>query len=45
MEAPLPGPQDDVVRHQAESGDLLLHGEGGQQAAVHRVNMNGELAL
>lgn len=45
MEAPLPGPQDDVLRHQAESGDLLPRGEGGQQAAVHRVNVNRELSL
>lgn len=45
MQAALPGAQDDVVRHQVESRHLLAGGEGRQQAAVHRVNMNGVFAL
>lgn len=45
VQAALPGAQDDVVGHQVESRHLLAGGEGRQQAAVHRVNMNGVFAL
>lgn len=45
MQAAFHGSHDDVFRHKVEGSHLLLHGEGGQQAAVYCVNMNGVLAL
>lgn len=45
MQAAPHGAQNDVLSHQVESRHLLRQGGGRQQAAVHRVNMNGVFAL